>query len=330
MTVISVSITESTEQLVAGFPKTISLSTNVPATIFYTTDGTEPTTLSSVYTSSIILPRDSFEFILKVFATNGTDSSAVITSTYTTDIINNTRLPHSTLGNLGNNAPQSLYPFGSSSPAVLASYQTNANAGTTVYNFDQPIVPFGFDGAGNSISANKPFDDYLNVYSTTDSKNQSTPGVGDLPGTVTVVGRRSPLEYNPQSSDRASGLFNPKAMVVFQDSTNEDPTNPVQLNPQYFSMENLEIARDGSPLRASGLDTPTVTGSFLRSHYNPRTQMITSYYRDSATNRWIISSSPYTPKQSDAGNLSYMVFSRNDQGAGKVYSWNLFRYRTLT
>jgi hypothetical protein len=330
MAVISVSIIESAEQLVAGFPKTISLSSNVPATIFYTTDGTEPTTMSSVYTSAIVLPRDTLEFILKVFATNGVDSSPVITSIYVTDILNNTRVAHATLGDLGNNAPQSLYPFGSSSPAVEADYQTNANAGTTVYNPEKPLVPFGYDASGNEVGANQPIDNYLNVYSTTDSQNKTTFGVGNLPGKVTVVGRRMPLEYRPQESSRASGLFDAKAMVIFQDSTNEDPTNPVQLNPQSFSLENLEVARDGSPLRATALDTPTITGSYLRSHYNPRTQMITAYYRDSATNRWIISSTPYTPKQSDPGNLSGMVFSRNDQGAGKVYGWNLFRYRTLT
>jgi hypothetical protein len=329
MTVISVSIVESSEQLVAGFPRTISLSTNVPATIFYSTDASEPSTLSSVYTSPIMPPRDSLEFILKVFATNGTDSSAIITQTYKTNIIDNTRLPHATLSGSSNNAPQSLFPFGSSSPASTVDYQNNANAGTTVYNSDIPLVPYGYDATGTAVGANLPIDDYLNVYSTTDSQNKTPEGVGNLPGKVTIVGRRNPVEYTTRESYRSSSLFDAKAMVIFQDSTNEDPTNPVQLNPQAFSLENLEIVRDGGPLRAAGLDTPTITGSFLRSHYNPRTQMITSYYRDSSTNRWIISSTPYAPKQSDPGNLSNMVFSRNDQGVGKVYSWNLFRYRTL-
>lgn len=329
MTVISISIIESSEQLVAGFPKTISISTNVPATVFYTTDGSTPTTLSSVYISSLVLPTDELQFTLKVFATNGVDTSPVITNIYSTNILENTRLPHATLPKVDNVAV-SLYPFGSNSPTLTFDYLNNANAGTTVVNPSLSVIPYGYDADGNTVGANQAFHDYMNIYSTTDAQNKTYNGVGNLPGIVTVIGRRSALEYTPKESSRSNGLFNPKAMVIFQDSTTDDPTNPVQLNPQAFSLENLEIVKDGAALRASGLDTATITGSFLRSHYNPRTQMITSYYRDSSTNRWIISSSPYEPKQTDPGNYSTMVFSKKDQGVGRVYAWNLFRYRTLT
>lgn len=329
MAVISINIIEASEQLIAGFPKTIALSTNVPATIFYTVDGSTPTNLSSIYIDPIILPTDVLDFTLKAFATDGINSSAVITSTYSTDILNNTRLPHAAVPFDVSVQTPSLFPFGSNSPSLEFDYLNNAKSGTTVSNSSSTTL-YGYDANGNPININKPADDYLNVYSTTDNQNKVYKGVGNLPGEVIVAGRRSALEYTPQSSNRSSGLFNPKAMVIFQDATDEDPTNPPQINRQSFSLENLEIVKDGAPLRATGLETPTITGSFLRSHYNPRTQMITSYYRDSSTNRWIISSYPYEPKQADPGNLSSMVFSRNDQGVGKVYSWNLFRYRTLT
>jgi len=330
MVVISILLTESSEQLVAGFPKTIALSTNVPATIFYTTDDSTPTTLSSVYTVPIVLPTDVLKFILKVFATNGVDSSSIITTTYSTNILDNARLPHATLSDDSNNAPYSQFPFGSNSSSPTVQYLNPGKAGVTVNDPTLPAITYGYDADGNPIGTNEKFDDYMNIYSTTDYENKTLPNVGDLPGKVTIVGRRSALEYSPKESTRQSALFNSKAMVIFQDITTEDPSNPPQINPQVFSLENLEINRDGSPLYACGLDAPTITGSFLRSHYNPRTQMITSYYRDSSTNRWIISSAPYEPKQPNPGNLSGMVFSRNDQGAGRVFSWNLFRYSTLT
>jgi hypothetical protein len=329
MVVISVSIIESSEQLIAGFPKSVSLSANVPSTIFYTTDGSDPTTLSSVYTTPIALPTDVLEYKLKVFATNGSDNSPVITADYSTNIIDNTRLPHAGSGTAAENTPISLYPYGSNSPAPYFDYLNNATTGTTVLSPSLPIIPYGFDAMGNAVGANKPSDDYMNVYSTTDYQNKSYNGVGNLPGTVTVIGRRSALDHDGEESSRSSRFFNAKAMVVFQDSTNEDPSNPVQINPQMFSMENLEITKDGSPLRSSGLDSATITGSFLRSHYNPRTQMITSYYRCSSTNRWIISTFPYESKP-DQNNYSSMVFGKHDQGVGRVYTWNLFRYRTLT
>jgi hypothetical protein len=330
MVVISISLTESSDQIVAGFPTTVALSTNVPATIFYTTDGTEPTTASEVYVSAIVLPTDVLEFILKVFATNGVDVSAIVTTTYSTDILHNARLPHSVLSDDSNNTPYSQYPFGSNSPSPTVNYLNPSGAGVTVDDPTLPEITYGYDANGDPVAANEKFDDYLNIYSTTDYLNKTTDNVGNLPGKVTIVGRRSALEYTPKESTRQSPLFNSKAMVIFQDITTEDSSNPPQINPQSFSLENLEVSKDGSSLYASGLESPTITGSFLRSHYNPRTQMITSYYRDSSTNRWIISSAPYEPKQTDPGNLSGMVFGRNNGGVGRVFSWNLFRYSVLT
>lgn len=335
MAVISITIIESSEQLVAGFPKTIAIETNIPATVFYTTDGMEPTTMSSVYISAINVPTNILEFTLKVFATNGTDTSAIITNTYSTNILHNTRLPHAPLphaplSNLSNNAPQSMYPFGSNSPALVFDYLNNALAGTTVNAPNVPDISYGYDADGNPIGADQPINNYLNIYSTTDRLNRFYDDVGNLPGKVTVIGRRSPLQYTPEESNRSSAMFDAKAMVIFQDVSTDDPTNPPQINPQMFSLENLELAKDGAPLRAAGLDTPSITGSYLRSHYNPRDQTVISYYRDSATNRWIISKQPYAPTQPDPGNLSGMVFPRHDSGAGKVFTWNLFKYRTLT
>lgn len=330
MVVISVSLTESSEQLIAGFPRTVELSTNVPATIFYTIDESEPTTGSSVYTSAIVLPTDLLEFTLKVFATNGTDTSAVVTTVYSTNIIDNTRLPHSTLSDVSNNAPFSQFPFGSNSPDPDFEYLNPGTAGTTVNDPTLPSITYGYDEDGNAVGANEPIDDYLNIYSTTDYLNRTYDNVGNLPGTVTVVGRRGPSEYSPEESSRRSPLFNSRAMVIFQDSSTDDASNPPQINPQVFSLENLEISKDGASLYTSGLDSPTTTGSFIKSYYNPRTQTVTSYYRDSATNRWIISTSPYEPRQTDPGNLSGMVFGRRNGGAGMVFGWNLFRYSTLT
>ncbi len=244
MVVISVSLTESSEQLIAGFPRTVALSTNVPATIFYTIDGSTPTISSLVYVSVIVLPTDELEFILKVFATNGMDTSAIITTIYSTDILHNARLPHSVLSEDSNNAPFSQYPFGSNSPNPVVDYLNPGKAGVTVDDPTLPTITYGYDADGNPIGANEKFDDYLNIYSTTDYENKTLPNVGNLPGKVTVVGRRSALEYTPEESSRQSALFNSKAMVIFQDITTEDPSNPPQINPQVFSPQRPQRAAE--------------------------------------------------------------------------------------
>lgn len=329
MSVISITIQASTEQLIAGIPKTIALSANIPSTIFYTLDGSDPTTSSSVYTSIIKTDSSVSDLVLKVFATNGPDSSPIITQEYSTNILHNTRMPHAAVHTVSNSSPRSLFPFGTNSPSPNFDYINSANAGTTVDNPSLPIIPYGFDANGNPVGANQPIDSYQNIYSTTNYKNQVTPNVGNLPGTVTIIGRRSALSYTTEESSRQSPMFDARAMVIFQDSETDDPSNPVQINPQMFSMENLEITKDGAVLKAGGFSPPGITGSFIRGTYNPRTQMITYSYRDSSTNRWIFSSTPYQPKDPDAGNLSGMVFGRS-QGLGKIYSWSPYRYHVLT
>src|ERR1700733_172706 len=79
---ISITITESSSQTMPGIPDTITLSTNVPATIFYTLDKRIPNTLSPVYLSPILMPQNLLTVVLNIFASNGIDSSTVITQIY--------------------------------------------------------------------------------------------------------------------------------------------------------------------------------------------------------------------------------------------------------
>ncbi len=330
MTVISISIDEAAEQLVAGIPRTVNITTNIPATIFYTLDGSTPTISSSIFILPITLPTEDLTVILKIFATNGIDNSPIITKTYSTNILNDVRLPHSPTTPLNVKDITSLFPFGDNSPNPNFNYLNPAQAGTTVNNPSLPVIPFGYDANGNPIGANQQFDDYLNVYSTTDYQNKTPPGVGNLPAQTTIIGDRLPKEYQPEESSRSSKVFNPKAKVIFQDASTEDPTNPAMLNRQYFSMENEEIVKDGAALYALDLETQTTTGSFIRSFYNSRTQMTTYYYRDAATNRWIISTQPYqqTNPQND-GNLSFMVSPKGGSGARYLHPWFPFARRVL-
>src|ERR1700686_751596 len=113
MTVISLSVTNSEEEILAGIPRTVAISTNIPALIFYTIDGSVPNLFSTQYTSPIFLPTDQLTIVLNILATNGTDFSPIITETYQTNMVDgNVRFSHN-----DTNAPpgfnlQGLYPFG--------------------------------------------------------------------------------------------------------------------------------------------------------------------------------------------------------------------------
>src|SRR5690606_9985489 len=104
MPVITLTITESPIQIVSGIPQMISMSANIPSTIFYTLDGTEPTTSSDVYISSIKLPVEQHTIVLKAFATDGTDTSLVVSRTYKNTTFSKNRRPHDKIENLSSNS----------------------------------------------------------------------------------------------------------------------------------------------------------------------------------------------------------------------------------
>lgn len=73
MAVISITATGLGGELLAGIPQFVGLETNVPATIFYTVDGSAPTVLSSVYVGVIEMPTE-ISVRLRALAVSGPDT----------------------------------------------------------------------------------------------------------------------------------------------------------------------------------------------------------------------------------------------------------------
>lgn len=325
MAVINLTITESVEQVVSGIPKTISITSNIPASILYTLDGSTPTLFSNIYTGPLFIPFNKLSITLSVFATNGTDSSPIIVEIYTTNILTDARLAHSATDAQANSSIPDLYPFGTNPLQPIGNFLNPGDAGVNVNNPALPTIPSGFDATGNpNAFTNQPYDtlNYDIVYTTRNATGESI--VGNLPATVQIQ-NEIPA---PETSEQFTSLFDPRAFVIFQDFSKENPNDPIHINRQFFTLENPERARDGNAFFTSGLDAPPVSGSFLRSHYNPRDNTITYYYLDTWTNRWIISKTPYQPTGSFDGNLSTAAFARNG-GAGVVFEWLPFTRRVL-
>lgn len=326
MVVISITVTISDEQIMSGIPKTVAITTNVPATIFYTLDGSVPSLFSTIYTGPIFLPTNQLTIILNILATNGVDSAPIVTETYQTDVVDgNARLSHAPTDVPPGTNLQELFPFGDNGPQPNGIFGNPGDAGVTVDNPALPATSTGFDGAGNETGfTNHPFDlvNYNIKYSTTDAEGQTGHGVGNLPANVKIVAETPP----PEESQQFSALFDPRAFVIFQDATKDNPNDPPHINRMHFTLENGERARDGNAYFNSGLDSPPVSGTFLRSHYNPRTNMITYYYLDTWTNKWIISTAPYNPNGS-WDNIATKFIGAS--GAGKVFEWLPFTRRVL-
>lgn len=353
MVVISVTITQSAEQVVSGIPRTVSITTNIPSTIFYTLDGSVPTLFSTMYTGPIFLPFDQLLVTLSILATNGADSSPIVVEQFVTDIVHsNARLPHAGTDAAAGSVIPDDYPFGTPPYEPKQHYTNPADAGAyggAVYDPSNPnAIPSAYDGQGNPTAyTNKPYNvkHYQIEYTNRDAEGNQGVGIigngqiggplGNIPGTVTLP-YPSDIQPNtaqtgnagPEETQQFTTMFDPRAMVIFQDFSQEDPTDPPQINRQYFSMEDPERARDGTFYFNTGQDASApVSGSFVRAHYNPRTNMITHYYRDSWSNKWLISTSPYQPNVNYDGSLAQQFIG--SAGAGKIFEWLPFTRRVL-
>jgi hypothetical protein len=156
------------------------------------------------------------------------------------------------------------------------------------------------------------------------------PGKTTLPYPSDVqIDRGQTSGQGPEETQQFTNLFDPRAMVIFQDFSKEDPNDPPQINRQFFTLENPERARDGTFYFNTGLDASApISGSFVRAHYNPRTNTITHYYRDSWSNKWIISTAPYQPNGTFDGNMAATAMGTKS-GAGVVFEWLPFTRRVL-
>lgn len=331
MTVISVSVTQSAEEVVSGIPRFITISTNVMATIFYTLDGSDPTLFSNIYTDTLQLPTNLLKVTLKILATNGTDSSPIVSNTYqTVELGKNARTPHSGTNAQANapNTSQNPYPFGTNPIQPNQIFLGAGEAGLTVDNPLLPETSTGFNGQFEETGfVNEPLigiptETQPIIYSESNAIGERGPGIGTLP--PNTVQKPVPPPEQQNFSDK---LFDPRALVIFQDFTKpNDPNIPVEINRQFFSLQNVNVDKQGANLFNS-VDTAGPTGSFLRQHYNPTDQTLTYYYFDSSCNRWIISKTAYTPNADD-GKYYNMVFSR-EKGAGFVFKWVNFKANYL-
>lgn len=312
----------------AGIPSSVTLDTNVPATVFYTLNGAEPTVESSVAVGPIETPTNSGQVILKAFATDGVDTSPTITQEWITNVAP-ARHPHDKVTVRDDNCNKATYPFGSSAQASGVPPIFGNTAGQIVDDNMQPRVSTAGDGMdGYGAFVTPPVEQYDFRFSETDAVGQTGRGIGTLPGRVLSSAPRNDNDH-PTSTTAESPLFDAKAMVIFQDSR-EDPFDPdvPKINRPYFDLEDQSKARDGRLLTA--IDPVTPQGNFIKAHYNPTENTLTYYYYDNRVHRWIISKEPYHPSQNPTVNMSGIVSrSSRGEGVGKIYKWIPFQYRRL-
>ena len=306
-----------------GTATILTLTTNVSAIIFYTLDGSVPTPSSSVYISPITIPTNQPSTTFQAFATNGTDSSPIFSKVYYAPItldLTGARVPHAqsqildqtptACGSNGLN-PRVLYsqpPLGTqdSASATIVD-QDGYGSDPTIYpvrEFDQPIPSYSFE------------------YSETNSEGETSidNSIGTLPAKTKIIFTAPPLEQGELNS----ATFDPRSLVVFHYSNKPNENSDTLFRP-YFNAQDFSADMGGASLdtRAFGEGASCPSGSLIRQIYNSTKNTITFYYRDTLSNRWIISeeqikSIPPNPNQ-QAALYNFIGASFGDRD--HVYRW---------
>lgn len=252
MTVITLTFTGSDEEIVSGIPETVSMTTNIPSTIHYTLDGTDPTTNSPIFTSPVSLPDGETAVVVSALALDGTgEPSATLTQTFAADT---TRL----------NVSRHV----SSEGFVLARADTGDN------------TEDGFDADGNTAR-------FMDVdLETLDVIKKDVGFGGFAEGTSIDVAKPDASSTNSLIDDgfvafstpETGELFNPNARTIHQDGRKD---NDLQLVMRPFgALHDRYTESGGQRLREPADDATYISGGFVRRFYSQENDIMVSYYFD--------------------------------------------------
>jgi Chitobiase/beta-hexosaminidase C-terminal domain len=254
---IVLTLEESEEQIISGFPEYITFETSVPANVFYTLDGTDPDEFSEIFVDKLYLPTSGTTLTLKAVAISISDTSSIIEKIYFTNQkkLDKTRL----VGKEGIN----ILPPGKT-PVDNLSYNA---AGDPAQETVIPILDLDLIG------------------STANNRGEDIPGDTTLDFVNFAKKSSSPEKY-PRSSPNDNNInFDPKAAYIIIDGTTEEKIEGQIvriINRPHGTMDLL------SPIYARSMQNYQLnTANFVRYMINPISHKITFYYRDSRENRWI-------------------------------------------
>ena len=249
-----ITLTKSSNQIISGIPEYIEFSSSIYNRIYYTLDGSQPSTESLVYEGRVYLDKTSTVY-LKYFGFDGSSYTDIYEVTFSTD-----QSEISKSRNIGEEGITNI-PFGGEIEESFA------------YDKD------GLESRQSSIKR-----DSLDLKASTTDRL----GIGFEFDTVLdfVNFAKRPDEVE-QSGDVYNVNFDPSSSVILIDSFDkniDDQVVQIAIRPQD------SVAISG---KAHNLDYQSnfpVTANYVRSFYNPKTKKRVSFYYESLDSRWVESS----------------------------------------
>lgn len=284
MAVITISAIPLGEEIVEDIPLLISFETSVPATIYYTLDGSEPNSYSEVYIEPFMPPQKS-PVHLRAMAISGADRGYL-------NVI-----------------------FATSSTAFHPTRRFDGYGwGYTLDGYETTDVAYDGYGSGqldeygnlNNFNPAMYLDEYKSATQFARSKD------GDLlygPNLFLYFGAKtegSPIEGNSviwkmDSPNNDNVYFDPRALFIVIDGRDGYQDQSIRmLNGNYGTMHDPVAYCRGIEYRRKN---PIVSGNNVRTIWNPEKGVVVFYYYDSISTRWVKSIQNYTPTPDGLGAI---------------------------
>jgi len=265
LSVVTISAIGHGPDVLYGIPRTVTLETNVPAMVFFTLDGSEPTVYSNIYLGPIQMPTD-IGVRLRVWAVSGDDQGFLdVTYTSASDLHGPMRRGIENYGGIGKAVDAYNEPT-----FVIDGYGVSDDG---IVN--NPIRALDIDPQLMDIQ-----------YSRTDSE-------GIPPGTLLSIGFPDPevvkkLEstHGPASSPNNNNVFfDPRSLYIVIDGRDgyEDQSVFI-INREHAGTMNKAKYGNGSALLNK---KPFQSGGAVRQFYDLKTGKAVFYYWDRIDYRWI-------------------------------------------
>ncbi len=254
---ITLQIKEGDIEILDGFPEYVEFEASEPATVYYTLDGSLPGEDSLVAVGRVYLPMVYGTLVLKAIAVAGDSISQVLEREFKND------------------------STGLSGPRILEE-------GIVVMRYDdeafESLALTADGGAAQSLSSEKG--GFEIKASTTDSKGEQIPEGKTTRDFINFASQKSSDGVFDVSSPNNNVNFNPEAKFIIIDGFTQE------------AKENQVVKIVNRPYNTFGTTTnfykerlgekqPIITGNFVRSFYNQKTNKYVSYYWESLESRWI-------------------------------------------
>ncbi len=259
MAVVTLTFTSSEEEIVSGIPRYMTITSNVPSTIYFTVDDTTPTTSSPIYSGTFEMADGVNSVTLSAFGMDDDEASG--------PILTQVFAPDTTRATVSRNV---------------------GNEGFVINRPDMgPDYEDGFDADGEPAR-------FIDVDIETLDVIRKTHGLaGIAEGTAVEISIPDPSTTSSLTDDNfvaystpeVAELFNPEARLIFIDNRLDNDLNPV-LRP-HGSLHNIYKEFGGKRLLEAADDAAYVSGGFVRRFYDGRNNVMVSYYFDHNENRHI-------------------------------------------